>query len=143
MFRHARESNNNSEAVALQKLGEALLGKQVMTPYEMAKMVHRELSPVAPKLSAALNRALIDIGEGSFLVGLGPGMHEDDHVSFQEVEHINLQGNDPASILAKIAGVIWKLEEHSSWKVLVDKKAGSGPHTLELLYTIFRSKTRS
>lgn len=113
-----------------------------MNPYEMAKMVHRELSAIAPKLSAALNRALIDIGEGSVLVGLGAGMHEDDHVSFQEVEHINVQGNDPASILAKITGVIWKLEEHSSWKVLIDKKAGPDSHTLELLYTIYRSKTR-
>ena len=112
-----------------------------MTPYEMAKIVHRELSPVAPKLSAALNRALIDIGEGSVLVGLGKGMHEDDFVSFQEFEHIDVQGNDPANILAKIAGVIGKLEEHSSWKVLIDRKSGSGPHTLELLYTIYRSKT--
>ena len=38
-----------------------------MTPYEMAKMIHKDLSPFAPKLSAALNRALIDIGEGSVL----------------------------------------------------------------------------
>ncbi len=104
-------------------------------------MVHLELSPVAPKLSAALNRALIDIGEGSVLVGLGEGMHEDDLVSFQEIEHINVRGNDPANILAIISGAIWKLEEHSSWKVLIDKKSGSDPNTLELLYTIYRSKT--
>lgn len=112
-----------------------------MTPYEVAKMIHREISPVAPKLSAALNRALIDIGEGSVLVGLGEGTHEDDHVSFQEVEHINVLGNDPANILAIISGVISKLEEHSSWKVLIDKKSSPAPNTLELLYTIYRSKT--
>ena len=29
-----------------------------MTPYEMAKTLHRELSSFAPRLSAALNRAL-------------------------------------------------------------------------------------
>ena len=39
-----------------------------MTPYELAKLMHRELSPIAPRLSAALNRALVDIGEGSMLV---------------------------------------------------------------------------
>ena len=111
-----------------------------MTPYEMAKMIHKELSPVAPKLSAALNRALIDIGEGSVLVGLGEGTHENDHVSFQESEQIKVQGNDPANILSVISGVIWKLEEHTSWNVLIDKKPGSASNTLELLYTIFRSK---
>ena len=111
-----------------------------MTPYELAKMIHKDLSPIAPKLSAALNRALIDIGEGSALVGLGPGTHEDDQISFQEMESINVRGNNPASILSVISGVIWKLEEQTSWKVLVDKKPSADPDTLELLYTIFRSK---
>lgn len=111
-----------------------------MTPYEMAKIIHRELSPVAPKLSAALNRALIDIGEGSVLVGLGHGTHEDDQISFQEMEQINVQNNDPANILSIISGVLWKLEEQTSWKVLIDKKPSSDPDTLELLYTIVRSK---
>ena len=111
-----------------------------MTPYELTKMIHKDLSPIAPKLSAALNRALIDIGEGSALVGLGPGTHEDDQISFQEIETINARGDDPANILAIISGIIWKLEEQTSWKVLIDRKPSTDPDTLELLYTIFRSK---
>ena len=111
-----------------------------MTPYEVAKMIHKDLSPFAPKLSAALNRALIEIGEGSVLVGLGQGTHENDDVSFQEAEQIDIQRNDPANILAIIAGVISKVEEHTSWNVLIDKKPASEPNRLELLYTIFRSK---
>ena len=113
-----------------------------MTPYEVTKMVHKDLSPFAPKLSAALNRALTDIGEGSVLVGLGQGTHEDDHVSFQEVEQINTEKNDPVNILAIIAGVISKVEAHTSWSVLIDKKPASEPNRLELLYTIFRSKKK-
>lgn len=113
-----------------------------MTPYEIAKMVHRELSPFVPKLSAALNRALVDIGEGSLLVGLGAGTHKDDHVSFQEVEIIDVERNNAADILAKIKGVIGRLEEHSSWKVLIDKKPNPDPHKIELLYTIFRGQQR-
>jgi hypothetical protein len=113
-----------------------------MTPYETAKMIHRELSPLAPKLSAALNRALVDIGEGSMLVGLGAGTHKDDHVSFQEVEIIEVNRSDAADILLKIKGVIGKLEEHSSWKVLIDKKPNPDPNKLELLYTIFRGQPR-
>ena len=111
-----------------------------MTPYDMAKMIHKELSPIAPKLSAALNRALIDIGEGSMLVGFGHGTHEDDHISFQEIEQIDVRGNDPANILSIISSVIGKLEEQTSWKVLIDKRPGLDSNTLELLYTIFRSK---
>jgi len=113
-----------------------------MTPYDVAKMIHRELSPIAPKLSAALNRALVDIGEGSMLVGLGPGTHKDEDVSFQEMEQINARGNDPANILSIISGALSKLEEHTSWSVLIDKKPVSDPETLDLLYTIFRSKKR-
>ncbi len=113
-----------------------------MPPYELAKLIHVELSPVAPKLSAAVNRALIDIGEGSKLVGLGPGMNENDNVSFQEHEEIRVRGNDAEAILARIAEMTWKLEEHSSWKVLVDRKPQKGKNTLELLYTLFRLKER-
>jgi len=111
-----------------------------MTPYDTAKMIHRELSAFAPRLSAALNRALVDIGEGSKLVGLGAGTHEDDQISFQEMETIDVRGNDAANILATIAGVIGKMEQHSSWKVLIDKKPNKDPLKLELLYTIFRGK---
>lgn len=113
-----------------------------MTPYEVAKMVHRELSPIAPKLSAALNRALVDIGEGSMLVGLGPGTHKDDDVSFQEMERISIRGNDAANILAIITGVLSKMEAHTSWSVLIDKRPTDDPETLDLLYTIFRTGKR-
>jgi hypothetical protein len=113
-----------------------------MTPYDVAKMIHRELSPIAPKLSAALNRALVDIGEGSMLIGLGPGTHKDEDVSFQEMEQINTRGNDPANILSIISGALSTLEEHTSWSVLIDKKPAPDPETLDLLYTIFRSKKR-
>jgi hypothetical protein len=114
----------------------------MMTPYDLAKMVHRELSPLAPRLSASLNRALLDIGEGSVLVGLGPGTHQNDDVTFQEMERINIRGDDPANVLFKISAVISKLEEHSSWRVIVDQKPGADRDTIELLYTFFREKPR-
>jgi hypothetical protein len=112
-----------------------------MTPYELAKLMHRELSPIAPRLSAALNRALVDIGEGSMLVGLGPGTHADDDVSFQESEAFDVP--DPGAghrILAEINTALGKLENNTAWQVLVDKKPSSNPKKMELLYTIFRIK---
>lgn len=111
-----------------------------MTPYELAKLIHQELSPVAPRLSGAINRALVDIGEGSALVGLGPGTHESDNVSFQESETIAGRPSDAQGALAKIHEAIWKLEEHSSWKVIIDKKPGRRDEPLELLYTLVRMK---
>ena len=111
-----------------------------MTPYELAKLIHMELSPIAPRLSAAINRALVDIGEGSVLVGLGPGTHEDDQVSFQESETINARNNEKEDVLAKIHAMLWKLEEHSAWKVIIDKKPGKRGKPLELLYTLVRMK---
>ncbi len=111
-----------------------------MTPYELAKLIHMELSPIAPRLSAAINRALVDIGEGSVLVGLGLGTNENDDVSFQETETINAMAGESESTLAKIHEIRWKLEEHSSWKVVIDKKPGNRDKPLELLYTLIRTK---
>ena len=111
-----------------------------MTPYDLSKLIHRELSPIAPGLSAAINRALVDIGEGSALVGLGPGTHENDRVSFQESETIRPIDGDADSVLSKIQQMMWKLEEHSSWKVIIDKKPGRQKKTVELLYTLIRAK---
>lgn len=109
-----------------------------MTPYELAKLIHVELSPIAPRLSAAINRALVDIGEGSMLVGLGPGTHENDSVSFQESETIGGSAADADGVLAKIQAAMGMLEEHSSWNVIIDKKPGRRGEPLELLYTLVR-----
>ena len=111
-----------------------------MTPYELSRLIHREISAVAPKLSAALNRALNEIGEGSMLVGLGAGTHIDDEISFQESESINTAGDDPAHILATLTAIAWQLEEKSSWKLIIDKKPGAGKARLDLLYTLLRSR---
>lgn len=110
-----------------------------MTPYDLAKTIYRDLSPIAPRLCAALNRALIDIGEGSVLVGLGPGTNENDDVSFQEYETIALKGVDPAQIITRITTALEGLD-NSSWKVVIDRKPVGKTDTLELLYTLYRSK---
>ncbi len=112
-----------------------------MTPYELAKLIHVELSPIAPRLSAAINRALVDIGEGSVLVGLGPGTHQNDPVSFQESETIAAAAADADGVLARIRGAMGTLEAHSAWKVIIDKKPGRRGGPLELLYTLVRTNT--
>ncbi len=111
-----------------------------MTRAELANMMYKDLSPTVPRLAIALNRALLDIGEGSTLVGLGPGTHENDHVSFQERESVCIENKDTADILTLVTSVLWKLEENSSWKVIVDRKISENRKEMDLLYTIFRMK---
>ena len=111
-----------------------------MTPYELAMAILRDLSPMAPRLSAALNRALVDIGEGSALVGLGPGTHENDAVSFQEMEQFDVGKEGQAGLLYKITETLKILEQHSSWRVIMDIKPADDPNRIDLLYTLYREK---
>ena len=103
-----------------------------MTPYELATAFHRELSPVAPRLSAALNRALVDIGEGSMLVL--PSEPAD--VTFQETESV--PEAESHGILSKIFAVLPLLAQHSRWRVDVERRRGEAPGQLRLVYTLYR-----
>ncbi|MBL0713977.1 MAG: hypothetical protein JJV98_09755 [Desulfosarcina sp.] len=109
-----------------------------MTPYELAASLYREISPVAPRLAAALNRALLEIGEGSVLVGLSPGLQAGDDVTFSERETLKIDKDGAAGLLARITQALQLLEGHSSWQVLIDKKGETAPGQLELMYTLFR-----
>jgi hypothetical protein len=111
-----------------------------MTPYELAASLYREISPIAPKLAAALNRALLEIGEGSILVGLTPGMNAGDDVTFSEREILRADKEAAAGVLARIAQALQLLEGHSSWQVLIDRKGDAPPGELDLMYTLFRPK---
>ncbi len=111
-----------------------------MTPYELAASLYREISPMAPKLAAALNRALLEIGEGSVLVGLPAGMGAGDDVTFSEREVLRVDKEAAAGILARITQALQLLEGHSNWQVLIDRKGDARPGELDLMYTLFRTK---
>ncbi len=111
-----------------------------MTPYELAASLYREISPVAPKLAAALNRALLEIGEGSVLVGLTPGLSAGDDVSFSERETLKVNQEEAIGVLARITHALELLEGHSKWQVLIDRKGDAQPGQLDLRYTLFRPK---
>jgi hypothetical protein len=65
-------------------------------------------------------------------------MHEDDRISIQEYEAIDLMGAHPADIIARITKALSILEANSNWEVLIDKKATQGKGRMELMYTIYR-----
>ncbi len=111
-----------------------------MTPYELAASLYREISPVAPRLAAALNRALLEIGEGSILVGLPAGMGAGDEVTFSERETLKVDKEAAAGVLARITQALQLLEGHSSWQVLIDRRGDAPSGQLDLKYTLFRPK---
>ena len=111
-----------------------------MTPYELAASLYREISPVAPRLAAALNRALLEIGEGSVLVGLPSGMSAGDDVSFSERETLKVDKEAAAGVLARITQALQLLEGHSNWQVIVERKGDAPRGQLDLMYTLFRPK---
>ncbi len=111
-----------------------------MTPYELAASLYREISPVAPKLAAALNRALLEIGEGSILVGLPAGMGAGDDVSFSERESLRVDREAAAGVLSRITQALQLLEGHSTWQVIIERKGDTPPGRLDLMYTLFRPK---
>jgi hypothetical protein len=113
-----------------------------MTPYELAKAIYRDVGGIAPKFAAAMNKALVDIGEGSLLVGFQPGSHVDDDVTFHETEMIPVSGAESAGVLAKLYAVATSLQDHSSWRIIIDKKPGPSGSNLELLYTFYRDRSR-
>ena len=105
-----------------------------MTPYELAASLYREISPVAPKLAAALNRALLEIGEGSVLVGLSPGMGAGDDVTFSEREILKVDREEAIGVLARITQALQLLEEHAvSPQVIEYLKTPPDAATLEQL----------
>ena len=111
-----------------------------MTPYELAASLYREISPVAPRLAAALNKALLEIGEGSVLVGLPAGMSAGDDVTFSERETLRVDKEAAAGVLARITQALQLLEGHSTWQVIIERKGDTPPGRLDLMYTLFRPK---
>jgi len=112
-----------------------------MRPYELSKIIHQDLAGVAPRLAAALNRALVDVGEGSQLITLHASTGDDDPATFQETERIEVDGEDSAAVIVRLNRVVASLEEHSCWRVIIDKKPQRDRGVLELMYTIFRDRT--
>ena len=107
-----------------------------MTPYELARTLHRKLAPVAPRLAAALNRALVDIGGDGLIVPVTANRGGGQPATLEERERIDLAGRDGAAVLAHIQQALQLLENHSAWQVVVDAKPTPGH--LDLRYTLFR-----
>jgi len=107
-----------------------------MTPYELARTLHRELAPVAPRLAAVLNRALVDIGGDGLIVAVTQNRGGEQSTTLHEQERIDLAGRDSTVILARIRQALQLLDTHSVWQVVVDAKPAPGQ--LDLRYTLFR-----
>lgn len=110
-----------------------------MTPFELANTIHREISAYTPKLSAAVNKALLYYGDGSALVGLEYGKNRNDELSFEESESITVKPDESSMVMLKVMQAADLMESHSAWRVIVDVKPTQKSGRLELRYSLIRN----
>ncbi|MGE0084933.1 MAG: hypothetical protein AB7S75_10990 [Desulfococcaceae bacterium] len=109
-----------------------------MTPFELVSTIDREISAYTPKLSAAINKALLFHGEGSSLIL--PGSGKDGELSFEESERIKVKKGESDLVIMKIMDAAALMEQHSSWRLVVDTRPPDKDGHMEFRYTLFREK---
>ncbi|MDX9818283.1 MULTISPECIES: hypothetical protein [Desulfococcus] len=113
----------------------------MMTPFELVNTINKEISTYTPKLSAAVNKALLYYGDGSALVGVGHGKNENDEISINEHESIIVKPDESPLVMLKIMQAADLMESHSAWKLIVDAKPADRNGRMELRYTLIRNKS--
>jgi len=113
-----------------------------MTPFELVNTIDKEISTYTPKLSAAINKALLYYGDGSALVGVGVGFgkSENDEISFEESESITVKADESPLVMLKVMQAADLMESHSKWRLIVDMKPAGRDGRMDLRYTLIRNK---
>ena len=111
-----------------------------MSPFELMNTIDKELSSCTPKLSAAINKALLYYGEGSSLVGLEYGKNQNDAISFNETERIRIKPEESLLVMMKVTTVAGLLDENSSWRLIVDTRPADKNGNMDLRYTLIRNR---
>ena len=111
-----------------------------MTPFELVNSIDKEISAYTPKLSAAINKALLYYGDGSALVGVGPGGHESEALSIEESETISVRDDESHLVMLKVMQAADLMDSHSRWKLIVDLKPADRDGRMALRYTLIRNK---
>ncbi len=110
-----------------------------MTPFELANTIDRELDGYTPKLSAAINKALVFHGEASAIIT--PGAKDgSDSLSFEESERIKVRPDESPMVIFKVMEAANMVESHSSWRLIVDTKPADKDGNMELRYTLIRDR---
>jgi len=113
-----------------------------MKAQDVIKTIHRDVVGFAPKFVGIANRALVDIGEGSKLVGLGKGTHENDVVTIQETEVISAEAMDPYEAIFRITQAIELIQSSSGWEVIIEQKIATDKKSIVFKYFFTRDKTK-
>ena len=111
-----------------------------MTPFELVNNIDKEISAYTPKLSAIINKALLYHGESSSLILPGSGKGGEDALSLEESEIIKVKKGESDLVIAKIMDAATLMEQHSSWRLVVDTRPPDKEGLMEFRYTLFREK---
>ena len=107
-----------------------------MSPFELVNAIDKELDGLAPRLAAAVNKALMYHGEGRIVTSASGDPNA--ALTIEESEMIRSDPDISHKMMLSLMEVSRLLEMNSRWRLIVDTKSpGKGDRT-ELRYTLVR-----
>lgn len=105
-----------------------------MTPFELNNAIHKEVGDYLPRLSAAVNKALLYHGDG-LIVTPGAG---NDALQITESDAVSVKPDEAPDIMLRVMNAAHLLESYSRWRLVCDTKSAIRGRSLELRYTLMR-----
>ncbi len=107
-----------------------------MTPFELLGAIDRELDGRVPRLSAAINKALMYHGEGRIITD--PSGNPDPGMTIEEKETVRAEVEGTHRLMLALVEVTRLLEMNSRWRLIVDTKSPGKDGRAELRYSLIR-----
>lgn len=107
-----------------------------MSPFELMSAINEQLDGRAPRLSAAINKAVMYHGDGRIIAD--PSGNPDAAMTLEEKETVRAEGDGAHGLMLALVEVSRLLEMNSRWRLIVDTKSPGGAERVELRYTLVR-----
>jgi len=107
-----------------------------MSPFELLGAINQELDGQAPKLSAAVNKALMYHGDGRVITDASGNL--DPSMTIEEEETVRTEIDGSHRLMLALVEVTRLLEMNSRWRLIVDTKSPGKGGRMELRYSLVR-----
>ncbi|MFP4305765.1 MAG: hypothetical protein ACLFRG_01195 [Desulfococcaceae bacterium] len=107
-----------------------------MSPFELLGAINQELDGQAPKLSAAVNKALMYHGEGRIITDASG--NPDPGMTIEEKETVRAEADGSHRLMLALVEATRLLEMNSRWRLIVDVKSPGKDGRTELRYSLIR-----
>lgn len=107
-----------------------------MSPFELVNTINKELDGMAPRLSAAVNKALMYHGEGRIVTSVSGD--PDAALTIEESETFRSDPDGAHKIMLSLMEISRLMEMNSRWRLIVDTKSPGKGDRMEIRYTLVR-----